>query len=130
MRISKETDKEDCLIIDFTVSSKSGLKRFPELYALVNDLGSSKARATKPRAKLIKAAPTQQSGELFPPEKACQDAIENGTYKDLSKAFATVEHPAIPAGPAVQTGIESITNATAPPSPTCKLMGTVDNVQS
>jgi hypothetical protein len=51
MRVSRETDKKDCLILDFTVSSKSGLKRFPELYALVDDLGVSKARATKPRPK-------------------------------------------------------------------------------
>ena len=66
MRISKFTDKQDCLIVDFTVSAKSGLKRFPELYALVTDLGSTKVRAMNPRAKKLKVTPKQlQHSTIF-----------------------------------------------------------------
>ena len=51
MRVSRDTGKQDCLILDFTVSRKSGLKRFPQLYSLVNDLGICKVRATQPRLR-------------------------------------------------------------------------------
>lgn len=51
MRVSRDTGKQDCLILDFTVSRKSGLKRFPQLYSLVNDLGICKVRATQPRVR-------------------------------------------------------------------------------
>lgn len=82
MRISKETDKQDCLIVDFTVSAESGLKQFPELYRLVTDLGSAKVRAMNPTAKKLKVDRKQyqhdamfDEAEEVPPTGDTDDAV-------------------------------------------------------